>query len=174
MACACAAVAAGVAVRETAAVAPVSSMRPAKSVTFARYEGLGLRSHAAVRLTAIRRQSRASPLPAVAQAVSSIPQQKIRIKLRSYESGNIEQACSKIMEAASATEARTIGPIPLPTKRKMWCVLRSPHVDKDSREHFEMRRHRRIIDLENPTAQTIDALMALDLPAGVDVEVKLK
>lgn len=111
--------------------------------------------------------------PTVA-AVSAIPQQKLRIKLRSYESPSIEAACAKIIAAASATETKAVGPIPLPTKRKIWCVLRSPHVDKDSREHFQMLTHRRIIDLENPSAQTIDALMQLDLPAGVDVEVKLK
>lgn len=99
--------------------------------------------------------------------------QKIRIKLRSYWVPLIEQACKQILEAATNTNSKTMGPVPLPTKRRLYCVLRSPHVDKDSREHFEIRTHRRLIDLENPNAQTIDALMQLDLPAGVDVEVKL-
>ena len=74
---------------------------------------------------------------------------------------------------ADTTSASAIGPIPLPTKRKIYCVLRSPHVDKDSREHFETRTHRRIIDIYSPSAKTIDALMKLDLPSGVDIEVKL-
>eukprot|EP00899_Mesostigma_viride_P016113 jgi/Mesvir1/24502/Mv21850-RA.1 len=109
----------------------------------------------------------------VAAAVTAIPQQKIRIKLRSYATRTIEAACTKILEAAVATDATAIGPVPLPTKRRVYCTLRSPHVNKNSMEHFEIRTHRRIIDLENPSAQTIDALMQLDLPAGVDVEVKL-
>lgn len=103
----------------------------------------------------------------------SATQQKIRIKLRSYWVNLIEQACQQILEAARNSDAKTMGPVPLPTKKRVYCVLRSPHVNKDSREHFEIRTHRRLIDLENPNAQTIDALMQLDLPAGVDVEVKL-
>ena len=99
--------------------------------------------------------------------------QKIRIKLRSYWVDLIEQACQQILEAARNSNAQTMGPVPLPTKKRVYCVLRSPHVNKDAREHFEIRTHRRLIDLENPNAQTIDALMQLDLPAGVDVEVKL-
>jgi len=101
------------------------------------------------------------------------PKQKIRIKLRSYWVPLIEQACQQILEAARNSNSQTMGPVPLPTKKRVYCVLRSPHVNKDSREHFEIRTHRRLIDLENPNAQTIDALMQLDLPAGVDVEVKL-
>ena len=73
----------------------------------------------------------------------------------------------------SGTAAKAVGPIPLPTKRKIYCVLRSPHVDKDSREHFETRTHRRVVDIYQPSSKTIDALMKLDLPAGVDIEVKL-
>ena len=79
----------------------------------------------------------------------------------------------KIVDTANRTNATAIGPIPLPTKRRIYCVLRSPHVDKDSREHFESRTHRRIIDIYQPSSKTIDALMKLDLPAGVDIEVKL-
>ena len=82
-------------------------------------------------------------------------------------------ACDKIIDAAKATEASISGPVPLPTKRRIYCVLRSPHVNKDSREHFETRTHHRLIDVHQPTAQTIDALMGLELPAGVEIEVKL-
>ncbi|KAL2613765.1 hypothetical protein R1flu_025457 [Riccia fluitans] len=110
---------------------------------------------------------------AAAAGVTAPSKQKIRIKLRSYWVPLIEQACQQILEAAKNTNALTMGPVPLPTKKRVYCVLRSPHVDKDSREHFEIRTHRRLIDLANPNAQTIDALMQLDLPAGVDVEVKL-
>ncbi|CAM6102392.1 unnamed protein product [Calypogeia fissa] len=106
-------------------------------------------------------------------AVAAPSRQKIRIKLRSYWTHLIQQACEQILEAAKNANARTMGPVPLPTKRRVYCVLRSPHVDKDSREHFEIRTHHRLIDLMNPNAQTIDALIQLDLPAGVDVEVKL-
>ena len=83
--------------------------------------------------------------------------------------------CAQIIkhQTADTTAASAIGPIPLPTKRKIYCVLRSPHVDKDSREHFETRTHRRLIDIYSPSAKTIDALMKLDLPSGVDIEVKL-
>ncbi len=105
--------------------------------------------------------------------LQAAPKQKIRIKLRSYWAPLIEQACQQILEAARNSNSQTMGPVPLPTKKRVYCVLRSPHVNKDSREHFEIRTHRRLIDLENPNAQTIDALMQLDLPAGVDIEVKL-
>ena len=98
---------------------------------------------------------------------------KIRIRLKSFEVNHMKAACDKIIEAATATEASISGPVPLPTKRRIYCVLRSPHVNKDSREHFETRTHRRIIDIYSPSAKTIDALMKLDLPSGVDIEVKL-
>lgn len=98
---------------------------------------------------------------------------KIRIRLKSFETNHMQAACDKIIAAATATEARIKGPIPLPTKRRIYCVLRSPHVNKDSREHFETRTHNRVIDVYEPTAQTIDALMGLELPAGVDIRVKL-
>ena len=101
------------------------------------------------------------------------PKQRIRIKLRAYLHPQLEQACKQILEVAQNTGSGVMGPVPLPTHKRIYCVLRSPHVNKDSREHFEIRTHKRLIDLENPTAQTIDALMQLDLPAGVDVEVKL-
>ena len=92
---------------------------------------------------------------------------------QSFRSPNSDASCEKIVDTANRTAATAIGPIPLPTKRRIYCLLRSPHVDKDSREHFETRTHRRIIDIHQPSAKTIDALMKLDLPAGVDIEVKL-
>ncbi|KAG8636967.1 hypothetical protein MANES_15G061900v8 [Manihot esculenta] len=101
------------------------------------------------------------------------PKQKIRIKLRSYWVPLIEDSCKQIIDAARNTNANTMGPVPLPTKKRIYCVLKSPHVHKDARFHFEIRTHQRLIDILYPTAQTIDSLMQLDLPAGVDVEVKL-
>ncbi|XP_048131102.1 30S ribosomal protein S10, chloroplastic [Rhodamnia argentea] len=106
-------------------------------------------------------------------AVEMAPKQKIRIKLRSYWVSLIEDSCKQIMDAARTTNAKTMGPVPLPTKKRIYCVLKSPHVHKDARFHFEIRTHQRLIDILYPTAQTIDSLMQLDLPAGVDVEVKL-
>jgi small subunit ribosomal protein S10 len=99
--------------------------------------------------------------------------QKIRIRLKAYESSLLNQSCEKIIETASRTNSLTTGAIPMPTKRKLYCVLRSPHVDKDSREHFEIRIHKRIIDIYEPSSQTIDSLMKLDLPSGVDISVVL-
>ena len=99
--------------------------------------------------------------------------QNIRIKLRGYDNKILDQSTEEIVNTAKRTGAQIKGPIPLPTKRKIYCVLRSPHVDKDSREHFETRTHRRIIDIYSPSAKTIDALMKLDLPSGVAIEVKL-
>ena len=102
-----------------------------------------------------------------------LQQQKIRIKLKSYDTSLINLSCDKIIETASRTESLTMGPIPMPTRRKIYCVLRSPHVNKDSREHFEARTHKRIIDVYDPSSKTIDSLMKLDLPSGVHIEVKL-
>ncbi|KAL7186712.1 hypothetical protein ACSBR2_028441 [Camellia fascicularis] len=117
--------------------------------------------------------SGSSPLSIGADAEKMAPKQKIRIKLRSYWVRLIEDSCKQIMEAARTTNAKTMGPVPLPTKKRIYCVLKSPHVHKDARFHFEIRTHQRLIDFLYPTAQTIDSLMQLDLPAGVDVEVKL-
>ena len=99
--------------------------------------------------------------------------QKIRVCLRSYEHKLVDVSAEKIVEAAKRTDAKVAGPIPLPTKRRIYCVLRSPHVDKKSREHFEIRTHKRIIDIKNPKKETVDALKNLDLPSGVDIEIKL-
>ncbi|KAL0320868.1 UNVERIFIED_CONTAM: 30S ribosomal protein S10, chloroplastic [Sesamum radiatum] len=109
----------------------------------------------------------------VSKVAKVAPKQKIRIKLRSYWVPLIEDSCKQIMDAARTTNAKTMGPVPLPTKKRVYCVLKSPHVHKDARFHFEIRTHQRLIDILYPTAQTIDSLMQLDLPAGVDVEVKL-
>lgn len=105
--------------------------------------------------------------------MATLQQQKIRIRLQAFDRRLLDTSCEKIVDTANRTNATAIGPIPLPTKRKIYCVLRSPHVDKDSREHFETRTHRRIIDIYQPSSKTIDALMKLDLPSGVDIEVKL-
>ena len=97
---------------------------------------------------------------------------KIRIKLRAYDHRLLDQSTQEIVTAAHQTGAGVLGPIPLPTAIKRFTVNRSPHVDKKSREQFEIRTHKRLLDIVNPTAQTVDALMRLDLPAGVDVEIK--
>jgi len=97
---------------------------------------------------------------------------KIRIKLRAYDHRLLDQSTQEIVSAAQRTGAGINGPIPLPTAVSKFTVNRSPHVDKKSREQFESRTHKRLLDIINPTAQTVDALMKLDLPAGVDVEIK--
>jgi small subunit ribosomal protein S10 len=101
------------------------------------------------------------------------PSQKIRIRLRAFDHHLLDQSVAEIVETARKTGAKISGPIPLPTVRNRWDVLRSPHVDKKSREQFEMRTHKRLLDILEPTPQTMDALMRLDLSAGVDVEIKL-
>ena len=99
--------------------------------------------------------------------------EKIRIRLQSYDAQLIDAAAEKIVETAKHTGARVSGPIPLPTERNLYTVIRSPHKDKDSREQFEMRTHKRLIDILDPSSSTVDSLMRLDLPAGVDIEIKL-
>ncbi|KKN21757.1 hypothetical protein LCGC14_0922190 [marine sediment metagenome] len=99
--------------------------------------------------------------------------QKIRIRLKAYDHEIIDQSAKKIVDTAKRTGAAITGPVPLPTERSLYCVIRSPHVNKDSREHFEMRKHKRLIDILEPTPKTVDSLMRLDLPAGVDIEIKL-
>ena len=98
--------------------------------------------------------------------------EKIRIRLKAYDHRVLDQSANEIVQTARRTGARVAGPIPLPTDKSRYTVNRSPHVDKKSREQFEIRTHKRLIDILNPTPQTIDALMRLDLPAGVDVEIK--
>jgi small subunit ribosomal protein S10 len=99
--------------------------------------------------------------------------QKIRIRLKGYDHKLLDKSTMEIVDTAKRTGASIAGPIPLPTSINKYCVLRSPHVDKKSREQFEMRTHRRLLDILEPTQQTIDALMKLQLSAGVDVEIKL-
>ncbi|KPJ61538.1 MAG: 30S ribosomal protein S10 [Deltaproteobacteria bacterium DG_8] len=100
-------------------------------------------------------------------------EQKIRIRLKAYDHKLLDQSAEEIVETAKRTGAKVVGPIPLPTVINRYCVLRSPHVDKKSREQFEIRTHKRLLDILEPTQQTVDALMRLDLSAGVDVEIKL-
>ncbi len=100
-------------------------------------------------------------------------QQKIRIKLKAYDYRILDTSVNEIVETAKRTGARICGPIPLPTRRSLYTVLRGPHIDKKSREQFEIRIHKRMLDIVEPTPQTVDALMKLDLSAGVDVEIKL-
>jgi small subunit ribosomal protein S10 len=99
--------------------------------------------------------------------------QRIRIRLKGYDHKLIDQSVQEIVDAARRTGAHVAGPIPLPTKIEKYCVLRSPHVDKKSRDQFEIRTFKRLLDIIDPTQQTVDSLMKLDLSAGVDVEIKL-
>jgi len=98
--------------------------------------------------------------------------QKIRIRLKAYDHYSLDRSTKEIAQTVIRSGARLVGPVPLPTKRTIYTVLRSPHVDKKSREQFETRIHKRLMDIYESTPQTVDALMKLDLPAGVDVEIK--
>ena len=101
-------------------------------------------------------------------------QNKIRIRLKAYDTPAIESAAKEIVETATRTGATVSGPVPLPTEKNVYCVIRSPFKDKDSREHFEIRTHKRLIDIHQPTPKTVDSLQRLDhLPAGVDIEIRL-
>ena len=100
-------------------------------------------------------------------------QQKIRIRLKAYDHKALDQSAVKIVETAKRTGALVSGPIPLPTEKNIFTILRSPHVNKDSREQFEMRTHKRLIDIIDPTPKAVDSLMRLDLPADVNIEIKL-
>lgn len=100
-------------------------------------------------------------------------QDKIRIRLKAYDHEILDQSAKRIVDTAQRTGANISGPVPLPTKKQVYTILRSPHVNKDSREQFEMRTHKRLIDILEPTPKTVDSLMRLDLPAGVDIEIKL-
>ena len=100
--------------------------------------------------------------------------QKIRIRLKAYDHEIIDQSTKKIVETVARTNAAFRGPIPLPTEKHRFTVIRSPHKDKDSREHFEMRVHKRLIDILEPNPKTVDSLQRLELPAGVDIEIKIQ
>ena len=99
--------------------------------------------------------------------------QKIRIKLKAYDHNLIDLSAEKIVETVKKTGTKVSGPIPLPTEKEIITILRAPHKDKDSREQYELRTHKRLIDIYNPTSKTVDSLMKLDLPAGVDISIKL-
>jgi small subunit ribosomal protein S10 len=106
--------------------------------------------------------------------VAAIAAQKIRIRLKAYDHDAIDRAAREIVETAERTGATVSGPVPLPTEKNVYCVIRSPFKDKDSREHFEIRTHKRLIDILQPSPKTVDSLQRLDsLPAGVDIEIKL-
>src|SRR5277367_3261028 len=104
--------------------------------------------------------------------MSKQSKKRIRIRLKGYDQRVLDRAALDIVETAKRTGARVVGPIPLPTKREIYTVLRSPHVDRKSREQFEIRTHKRVIDILDPSGKTIDALKTLSLPAGVDIKIK--
>jgi small subunit ribosomal protein S10 len=116
---------------------------------------------------------RASPQNRTLKEDKKLAQQKIRIKLRAFDHKLLDQSAERIVETARKTGAAISGPIPLPTEKSIYTILRSPHVNKDSREQFEMRTHKRLIDILNASSKTVDSLMRLDLPTGVDIEIKL-
>jgi small subunit ribosomal protein S10 len=102
-----------------------------------------------------------------------VAKQRIRIRLKAFDHKILDQSAQQIVETAERMGAQVAGPVPLPTKIEKFCVIRSPHVDKDSREQFEIRTHKRLIDILEPTPKTVNALMSLNLPAGVDIEIKI-
>jgi small subunit ribosomal protein S10 len=102
-----------------------------------------------------------------------VAQQKIRIRLKSYDHQSLDKSARDIVDTVTRSGATITGPVPLPTEKNVYCVVRGPFKDKDSREHFEVRTHKRLIDIHSPTPKTVDSLMRLDLPAGVDIEIKL-
>ncbi|MDH3227381.1 MAG: 30S ribosomal protein S10 [Thermoleophilia bacterium] len=101
-----------------------------------------------------------------------VQQNKIRIRLKAYDHEQLDRAAASIVETATRSGATIAGPVPLPTERNVYCVIKGPFKDKDSREHFEIRTHKRLIDIYSPTPKTVDSLMRLDLAAGVDIEIK--
>jgi small subunit ribosomal protein S10 len=106
--------------------------------------------------------------------VTMAASQKIRIRLKAYDHSVVDQSTAKIVETVLRTQATVRGPVPLPTEKHRYTVIRSPHKYKDSREHFEMRIHKRLIDIIEPSAKTVDSLQRLELPAGVDIEIKIQ
>ena len=102
-----------------------------------------------------------------------MPKGRIRVRLKAYDHRVIDESCEKILETALATGAKVVGPVPLPTHRKLITVTTSPHVDKNARDHYQILTHKRLIDILEPTGKTIDSLMHLELPAGVDIEIKM-
>ena len=106
--------------------------------------------------------------------MASIAASKIRIRLKAYDHDAIDRAAGEIVEVAARTGASVSGPVPLPTDKNVYCVIRSPFKDKDSREHFEIRTHKRLIDIHQPSPKTVDSLQRLELPAGVGIEIKIQ
>lgn len=102
-----------------------------------------------------------------------MPGDKIRIRLKAFDHKLLDQSAEEIVRTGRQTGAKISGPVPLPTGRNVYCVIRSPFIDKESMEHFEIRTHKRLIDIQDPLPRTVDALMRLDLPSGVDIEIKL-
>jgi len=102
-----------------------------------------------------------------------MPKGRIRVRLKSYDARVIDSCCQQILDTAIRTGAKVVGPIPLPTQRSLYVVNKSPFIDKDARNHFEIRVHKRLIDIVSPTDRTIDSLRNLDLPAGIDVEIRM-
>ena len=102
-----------------------------------------------------------------------MPKQKIRIRLKGFDHRLLDQSAEQIVGAAERTGAMVVGPVPLPTRIQKFCVIRGPNIDKDSREQFEIRTHKRLIDILEPTSKTIDALTRLNLPSGVNIDIKL-
>ncbi len=122
----------------------------------------------------IRSAKQASKKEPLRIQMAAVTQNKIRIRLKAYDTSAIESAAKEIVETAARTGATVSGPVPLPTEKNVYCVIRSPFKDKDSREHFEIRTHKRLIDIHQPSPKTVDSLQRLDnLPAGVDIEIRL-
>src|SRR5437588_698008 len=119
------------------------------------------------------RSLRRSLIDEAAELEERVMAQKIRIKLKAYDHKVLDQSAEKIVDTVKRTGARISGPVPLPIDRNLYCVIRSPHIDKESMEHFELRTYKRLIDILEPTSKTVDALMHLDLPAGVDIKIKV-
>ena len=111
-------------------------------------------------------------MPKANKTTTEVGKERIRIRLKAFDHAILDQSAQKIVDTAKRTGASVSGPIPLPTKKEVITVIRSPHKDKDSREQFEMRTHKRLIDINNPSKETIDALQHLDLPSGVEVQIK--
>lgn len=109
----------------------------------------------------------------MAQNQKTSAKSRIRVRLKSFDSRVVDDASKKILDTAISTGANVVGPVPLPTRIKRFTVLASPHVDKNAQEHYEIRTHKRVIDIQDPTSKTIDALMHLELPAGVGIQIKM-
>ncbi len=123
---------------------------------------------------ALGTQATKTKIESTSTHVATLAQNNIRIRLKSYDHSAIETAAKEIVDTATRTGATVAGPVPLPTEKNIYCVIRSPFKDKDSREHFEIRTHKRLIDIHQPTPKTVDSLQRLDhLPAGVDIEIRL-